>query len=266
MGTIPTEYLPPREYSPEKIYSLPEVRLPEKINFAQVALDKNVLEGRGSKVAILYKNLKITYLELQRDTNRLANALRSLGIEKNDRVMLRSPNRPEFVVACFACWKIGAIPVLVNHMLRPEEIIFRANDSEAKAIFVNSDSFSDVERALKEFRALRHLILLGDRVEKYLYYEDLLSGQSDEVQMEETTKDDIIRIIYSSGTTGKPKGILQTIGDAVASREITARYLINLKAEDVVGGHPAFTFAYRFWVHYCFLRLYGLHFICCGAV
>jgi 2-aminobenzoate-CoA ligase len=246
MGTIPTEYLPPREYSPEKIYPLPEVRLPEKINFAQVALDKNVLEGRGSKVAILYKNLKITYLELQRDTNRLANALRSLGIEKNDRVMLRSPNRPEFVVACFACWKIGAIPVLVNHMLRPEEIIFRANDSEAKAIFVNSDSFSDVERALKEFRALRHLILLGDRVEKYLYYEDLLSGQSDEVRVEETTKDDIIRIIYSSGTTGKPKGILQTIGDAVASREITARYLINLKAEDVVGGHPAFTFAFGF--------------------
>jgi len=246
MGTIPAEYLPPKEHAPEKIYPLPEVRFPKKLNLADLNLDRNILEGRGSRVAILYKDRKITYLDLQKEVNRLANALRSLGIEKNDRVMLRSPNRPEFIVGCFACWKIGAIPVLVNHMLKSEEIIFRANDSEARAILVSSDTFGEVEKSLKQFKTVDRVIVCGDKIDKYHFYGDLLKGQSDRVEMAETTKDDLIRIIYSSGTTGKPKGILTTVGDAAGSGEITSRYLLNLTPQDVIGGHPAFTFAFGF--------------------
>ncbi len=246
MGKIPAEYLPPKEHLPEKIYPLPEIRFPQKLNLAHLSLDRNILEGRGSKVAILYKDQKITYLELQKEVNRLANALRSLGLEENDRVMLRSPNRPEFIAGCFACWKIGAIPVLVNHMLKAEEIIFRANDSEAKAILVSSDTFAEVEKSLPQFRTVDQVIVFGEKVGKHHFYDDLLKGQPDQVKMEETTKDDLVRIIYSSGTTGKPKGILTTQGDAVASAEITCRYLLNATPRDVIGGHPAFTFAFGF--------------------
>jgi len=246
MIEIPAEYLPPKEHLPEKIYPLPEVRLPKKLNLAHIALDQNVLEGRGSKVAILYRDRKITYLEMQREVNRLANGLRSLGIEKNDRVMLRSPNRPEFIFGSFACWKIGAIPVLVNHMLKSEEIVFRANDSEAKAILVSSDTFAEVERSLPQFQTVERVIVFGEKVGKYHFYDDVLKGQSDQVEMAETTKDDLVRIIYSSGTTGKPKGILTTVGDAAGSTEITSRYLVNLTDQDVLGGHPAFTFAFGF--------------------
>lgn len=246
MGEIPAEYLPPKEHLPEKIYPLPELRFPRKMNLAHLGLDRNIIEGRGSNIAILYQDRKITYLELQTEVNRLANGLRSLGLEKNDRVMLRSPNRPEFIVGCFACWKIGAIPVLVNHMLKSEEIVFRANDSEAKAVLVSSDTFAEVEKSLPQFRTVDRVIVFGKKVGKYHFYDDLLKGQPDQVELAETIKDDFTRIIYSSGTTGKPKGILTTAGDAAGSAEITSRYLLNLTPQDVIGGHPAFTFAFGF--------------------
>lgn len=254
MKEIPAEYLPPKEHLPEKIYPLPEVRLPKKLNLAHIALDQNVIEGRGSDVAILYRDRKITYLEMQREVNRLANGLRSLGLGKNDRVMLRSPNRPEFVMGCFACWKIGAIPVLVNHMLKSEEIVFRASDSEAKAILVSADTFGEVEKSLPRFQTVDQVIIFGEKVGKHHFYDDLLKGQPDQAEMAETTGDDLMRIIYSSGTTGKPKGIITTIGDAVAGRKIIGRHLLDLKPQDVAGGHPIFTFAFGF----------GLIFVCFG--
>ncbi|MCL2670225.1 MAG: AMP-binding protein, partial [Syntrophaceae bacterium] len=102
MSNIPEEYLPPREYFPDKIYPLPEVRLPRKINPGVFFLDRHVNNGRGSRTAILFKSQRITFSELQKEVNRLANALQRLGLEKNDRMMLRMPNRPEFVVACLA--------------------------------------------------------------------------------------------------------------------------------------------------------------------
>lgn len=246
MGEIPAAYLPPKEHLPEKIYPLPEVRFPRKLNLAHLGLDRNILAGRGSRVAILYRDRKITYLELQGEVNRLANALRSLGLEKNDRVMLRSPNRPEFIAGCFACWKIGAIPVLVNHMLKSEEIVFRANDSGARAMLVSSDTLAEVEKSLPRFQTVDHVIVFGEKVGKHHFYDDLLKGQPDRVETAETTKDDFTRIIYSSGTTGKPKGILTTAGDAAGSAVITSRYLLHLTDQDVIGGHPAFTFAFGF--------------------
>ena len=135
MSNIPQEYLPPREYLPEKIYPLPEVRLPRKLNLGVFFLDRHVENGLGSKTALLFVDRRITFSELQNEVNRLAHALQRLGLEKNDRMMLRMPNRPEFIAACLACWKIGAIPVLVNHLLRADEIVFRANDSEAKSFW-----------------------------------------------------------------------------------------------------------------------------------
>jgi len=247
VADIPEEYLPPKDHVPDKIYPLPEVRLPHKLNLGYLFLDKHIEEGRGSEVAILYNNRKITFLDFQRDVNRLANALKGLGIEKNDRVMLRSPNRPEFIAGCLACWKIGAIPVLVNHLLKKEEIVFRANDSEAKAIIVSSDTFSELDKALPESPAIDNVIVYGDRINGHLFYEDLLGDHSDQVEMVETTKDDWMRIIYSSGTTGKPKGIINTISDMVAGITIANRYLLKLSPEDVLGSIPAFTFAFGFF-------------------
>jgi 2-aminobenzoate-CoA ligase len=247
VSEIPEEYLPPKDYLSDKVFALPEVRIADEINLGQYFLDRHVLEGRGSNIAILYKDQKITYEELQKKANRCANAFRSLGIEKNDRVMLRSPNRPEFVIAVFACWKIGAIPVLTHHLLKAEDIIFRANDSESKAIVVSSDAFSEVRTALGECKTIKAVIVFGEEIKGHLFFDSINNGQPDDVELAETTRDDWGRIIYSSGTTGKPKGILNSIGDLVTAITIANRYLLNLRTEDVLGGHPAFTFAFGFF-------------------
>lgn len=203
-------------------------------------------EGRGAKPAILYGDRSITFAELRSEVNRLANGLRALGIEKNDRVMLRAANRPEFLAGCYACWRIGAIPVLVNHMLKADEISFRANDSAARAILVSADTYAEVERARGDIERLDHVVVFGDRIDGTISYEDLVGAQEDEIDTERTSRDDLMRIIYSSGTTGRPKGIITSIGDAVAISEIASRHLLHLTPEDVIGGHPSFTFAFGF--------------------
>jgi len=83
MSEIPIDYLPPKEYLPERISPLlPEVRIPQKINLGYLYLDRHIIEGKAQKIALLYKDQKITFQELQRNVNRFANALREIGIEK----------------------------------------------------------------------------------------------------------------------------------------------------------------------------------------
>lgn len=252
MGEIPPEYLPPKELWPDKIYALPEVRLPARLNLTEIAVDANVATGRGDAPAILYRDRRITFAELQRETNRLANALRQLGVEKNDRLLLRSANRPEFVISCFACWRIGAIPVLVNHMLRAEEIAFRANDAETKAVLVSPESLGDVVKASAEFKTVQNMIVFGPDGYGYLAWDKVVPPQPDTAETAPTTGEDFARIIYSSGTTGRPKGIITPIRDVVAAREIVARHLLSLRPGEVIGGHPAFTFAFGFIFLYVF--------------
>jgi 2-aminobenzoate-CoA ligase len=247
MSKIPPEYLPAKDYLPEKIYPLPEVRLPRKLNLGVYFLDRHVENGKGSKTAFLFRDRKITFFELQKEVNRLANALQRLGLEKNDRMMLRMPNRPEFIAACLACWKIGAIPVLVNHLLLADEIVFRANDSEAKILLVSSDSLSEAVKAKDQFNVTTPIIVCGKREGAFPFYDDLISGQPDTYEAVECDRDDWMRIIYSSGTTGKAKGIITSIGDGVAAIAAASKYLLEITPADVVGGHPAFTFAFGFY-------------------
>src|SRR5208283_4838234 len=146
----------------------------------------------------------------------------------------------------FACWRLGAIPVLTHHLLRAEEIVFRANDSEAKAMIASSATFGDVKEARPRFETVKDIILFGGNEDGCLPYEELIAGQSTEIETVETYRDDWLRIIYSSGTTGNPKGIINTIGDMVTVTESYCRYILDLQPDDVMGGHPTFAFAFGF--------------------
>ncbi|RLE37331.1 AMP-dependent synthetase, partial [Candidatus Woesearchaeota archaeon] len=243
MARIPVEYLPPAEYLPEIVRLLPELNYPETFNLAEVLLDANVRKN-PDKIAIYFEDKRITYRNLQAMVNQFANALRELGIEKNDRVMLRSPNVPEYIIWNFACWRIGAIPVLVNHLNRYEEVAFKANDTEAVAICVHADFYEDVRRALPQCPALKYVIVLGNKIPGTLNYADLLQAQSSEAESEICSRDDYARIIYSSGTTGWPKGILTTLEGVMAATDTHGRHVLKIREDDILGGHPYFTFAF----------------------
>jgi 2-aminobenzoate-CoA ligase len=217
MSVIPEDYLPPFDHLPKKIYRLPELQVPQNINIVDFSIDRHIRAGLGDKVLLYFREQKITYSDMQQRINRFANALKGHGIGTNDRVMLRSPNNPEIFIANFACWRIGAIPVPSQHLLRADEIAFRANDSEAKALVVSSDTFADVRDCLDRrlFKSVEEIIVCGTKIEGFHFYDDLVKNQPIDVTTEQTSKDDWTNLIYSSGTTGRPKGILATAADLI---------------------------------------------------
>jgi 2-aminobenzoate-CoA ligase len=243
VSVIPKDFLPPADYLPQTVKLIPGLDYPQRLNLAEVLLDRNLAQ-RGDKTAVLYEDQRISYAELQARVNRCANALRELGVGKNDRVMLRSPNHPEYLVWNFACWRIGAIPVLVNHLNRAEEVAYKANDSQATAMLVHEAAYEQAALARPHCASLKHLILLGEPREGALNYQELVSVQPAEAASEDTSRDDYGRLIYSSGTTGMPKGILMTLGGLLSVADTHGRHVLGIREDDVLGGHPYFTFAF----------------------
>ena len=240
---INEDYLPPKAYLPRNISLLPELEYPSRLNLTDMLLDAHIPE-RGDKVAIFFDRERITYRQLLKQVNQFANALRELGVGKGDRVVLRAVNIPEYLVWNFACWRIGAIPVLVSHLNRAKETAFKIDDSKAVAICAHSESYADVEKARGECPDLKHVIVHGDRIAGTLNYQDLLQQQSEHAASEEMGREDYARIIYSSGTTGKPKGILTTTEGMLSISDTMGRPILNLQSTDVLGGHPSFSFAF----------------------
>ena len=135
---IPVDFTPPKKLLP-KINPLSEFPCPQKLNLSNYLLDRNIDHGKGNKCAILYEDEKVTYEKLRIMVNKLGNSLKDLGIENGDRVIIRTPNIPEFIAANFAIQKIGAITVPIMMLLKAREISHIANDTEAKAIITSSN-------------------------------------------------------------------------------------------------------------------------------
>lgn len=236
-------FLGEEAYLPRICMLLPEMNYPEKVNLTEELLDRN-LPHYAEKIAIYWDTKRISYRELHSEVNRFANALRKLGICPNDRVVLRSMNIPEQIVWNFACWRIGAIPVLVNHLNRRFEIEFKINDSEAVAICVDSSSYEEVGLVAPRCPTLKQIIVHGDRIRGTLHYHDLILDQSEVSVSTPRAREDFARIVYSSGTTGKPKGIVTTTEGVLSLSDTHGRHILRLKPDDVVGGHPYFSFAF----------------------
>ncbi len=242
-SVIPEDYLAPRSHLPQLLKSLPELAYPKRLNLAEELLDANLAE-HADKIAIYADTGNLSYRQLHAKVNRFANALRDLGIRQNDRVVLRSLNNPEQIIWNFACWRVGAIPVLVSHLNRAPELAFKVNDSEAVAICVDSESYADVGKARDDCPGLRHIIVHGESIPGTLNFEDLLRTQPDQALSADTSREDIGRVIYSSGTTGNPKAIVMTLEGVLSICDTFGRNVLEVRPDDVFGGHPYYSFAF----------------------
>lgn len=156
-----------------------------------------------------------TYSEFDRAVNRAANLLKENGVNKGDVVSLLMPNSAEYIIAYFACWKIGAVANPVNSLLKAEEIEFVVGNSEAKLLVVNSQFQATIDEIANNLPYLQTTILFDDEAQATTDFSEDLT----EIEIE--IGDDAI-IIYTSGTTGKPKGCLLTHGNLIANaRQIT---------------------------------------------
>jgi len=242
LGRIPPEYLPPRGAWPERVYTLPELRAyPQHLNSTEELLDRHVAEGRGDRAAILFEDQRITYAALAAQVNRLAGALRGLGIEEEDRVLLRAPSIPPALVANFAVIRLGAVIVPISPLFSRAEIAHVASNTEASALFVAAPLLEEVERARALLATVRHVIVIGGdaaeiRAKGFIPYADLMSREYGPVEPVRRDRLAVSVLLFTSGTTGLPKGTAHVMEEALVVPDTFGRHGWRVTPDDVIGG------------------------------
>ena len=241
---IPASFLPPIEHRPNVIFALPQLQYPLALNAAAELVDRPIARGWAGRPAYLFGERRITYAELARDVNRLGNALIGLGIRPGERVMLRIPDRPEHVVSLLALLKIGAIAVPTFTLLRAPDLIYREQDTEAVALIADSRLLEEVEKARPSFQHVSHFVSIGPaEAAGYLDYEKLLDAGSADLTPAPTRRDDISMVLYTSGSTGEPKGCCESHSDLLAVSDGFGNYMMPFRENDVIAGQPPLAFS-----------------------
>lgn len=203
----------------------------DKINAAYNAITKNALSDRKNKVALYWEGennekKKYTFLEMEEETNQIANYLKSIGIERGDRVFLFLPRVPELYLAFIAILKIGAVAGSLFSAFGSQALFDRLDQSGAKAIITNSDLSKRLTPIRKKLKALESIILT-DKGFNHEY-----SLQSNKLHVTQTHKDDNAFMLYTSGTTGKPKGVIHA-HRAIIHEYLTSKWILDIKESDV---------------------------------
>ena len=218
------------------------------MNLAFECLERNI--GRvPNRLAVINGETgrTYTYLQLNEEVNRMANALLSLGVAKGDRVAIYMRNSPEFIIAVMANSKIGAITVPFNIMLRKLEIDYILNNSGAKVVFgAAPETVDNILPILDKLPQVEKIITVGQVPEEagsdlLIDFEELSAGQSDGFQALDLAEDEPVSLLYTSGTTGNPKGALATHANWLAQTIGSAYQIVPMTDEDLVlTGGPFF--------------------------
>jgi len=242
LNAIPENYLPPKEIQPQRIYKLPEFEsYPDPLNSTEELLDKQIAAGRGDSRAILFADRVITYKQLLGASNKIGNALKKLGVEESDRVMLRSPNVPPALFTNFGVLRLGAVMVPTSHMLSPPEIAHIANNAEAKVIVVAQAFLEGVVKARPNLKTVQHIVVFGGnadelKAQNLLSYEEITADEPPVLAPVRRSRTAVSVLLYTSGTTGLPKGTAHYMEEALIVPDTFGKYGWNVQPDDVVCG------------------------------
>lgn len=163
-----------------------------------------------TKTAIIDGNSNWNFLELYQRSNRLANALLKLGAQRGSKVAFMEKNCHQFFEFIFGCAKMGAVALPVNFRLKGRELAHVINNSETEILICGQEFFEAIDAVRPELTTLRHLILINEEQKGALSYEHMLKDASDQAPDFDSHEDDTIILMYTTGTTGTPKGALVT--------------------------------------------------------
>jgi 2-aminobenzoate-CoA ligase len=247
MAKIPADYLPPKELWAD--YTSPaEFPIPDKLNLGEFLLDRHVKEGRGDNTAILFGDTKLTYKEVMAMANKVANVLKSLGVEEQDRVGIRMTNAPEAVAINFGIMKVGAIPVPVSPLWAKEEVAFVLNNAEFKVFVVSFPLMGPVEESKHEWQFPTKVLVVGGKPEDAeakgnVSFGKAMGAASDQFNNVMVGPWDVGVILFTSGTTGQPKGCVHFVREVFLESQIVNKYVWKLGPGEVLGGSAPVTFA-----------------------
>ncbi len=231
-----------------------------QLNVSENCLDRHLDGARRNKAAIVWEGepgdrRTLTYWELAREVRTFANVLKSLGVQKGDRVGIYLPLIPEAAVAMLACARIGAVHSVVFGGFSPESLRDRMNDAEAKVVITADGGYRrgqivplkrNTDKALEECPSVKHVVVVQRRASGPIseahvdmqegrdhWYHRLMQHANDRCAPEPMDAEDVLFILYTSGTTGKPKGIVHSTGGYLTGAASSMKMVFDLKEQDV---------------------------------
>ncbi len=225
-----------------------------KLNASVNCLDRHVKAGRGARVALIWEGepgevRRLTYAELHAQVSQFGNVLKGLGVSKGDRVAIYLPMVPEVAVAMLACARIGAPHTVVFGGFSAESLRDRINDAAATVLITADGGYrrgsvvplkQNADDAVSGTPSVQHVVVLkrtGQAVPMHSgrdhWWDDLMAEAATDCPPEPMDAEDPLYILYTSGTTGKPKGILHTTGGYLTHVYATTKWVFDLKDDDV---------------------------------
>jgi benzoate-CoA ligase len=224
--------------------SPPIVTIPREYNAAQDLIERNLAAGRADKVAYLDDAGRYTYGELAQRVNRAANALTALGLEMESRVMLCHLDTIDFPAVFLGAIQAGIVPVAANTLLATADYKFMLQDSRARALVVSEQLLPAFAPILDSLPFLKHVVVSGKQGHGHLHLQELMSLAEIPFQPAPTTRDDVCFWLYSSGSTGMPKGTLHVHSSLIQTAELYAKPILGIREDDVVFSAAKLFFAY----------------------
>ncbi len=228
-----------------------------RLNVSVNCLDRHVRTDRRTKAALVWEGepgdrRTLTYWDLHREVNRFASVLRGLGVVKGDRVAIYMPMIPELPIAMLACARIGAVHSVVFGGFSAVSLRDRINDAEAKVLITADGGYRRgqvvplkkmADEALEDTPTIRHVVVVNRAAADLVpamkagrdqWYHDLMRADVPAwAEPEAMDAEDLLYILYTSGTTGKPKGIVHTTGGYLVGTYATTKWIFDLKPDDV---------------------------------
>src|SRR6185503_13009521 len=226
------------------------INFPERFNMADYFLYQNLEEGRENKTCLYFEDQTWTYGDAARLSNRAGNALRELGAEIEDRVLIVLPDCPEFVWTWFGAARIGAVITMVNPLLPAADYEYYLDYTRARVAVVHESVLNTFAEAAKGARYLRGVLVAGQGEEiivphaTALNFRKAIEAANDECTPADTRRDDIAIWLFTSGSTGHPKGAVHLQHDLPYNTEVFAKAAMGVSEDDLTVSVPKLFFGY----------------------